>query len=219
MSEGLGALSVAYRDLAQFAAWLDEPASWRPTGCAGWAVRDLVFHLLGDAQRALVAFATPASRPADRDAVTYWIDAPGQADPESRNLRATRTMASAWRLTGLTVAYRETARAVVTMAGRVAPHALIETQGHVLRADDLVTTLAVEAAVHHLDLVVDLDRPGPGPEPLALVRRTLDRLLGHPVPVNWDDETWARAGTGRRRLSPAEQEMQGDDAARFPLRQ
>ncbi|WP_330327939.1 maleylpyruvate isomerase N-terminal domain-containing protein [Streptomyces pseudovenezuelae] len=26
--------------------------SWRPTGCAGWAVRDLVFHCAGDAQRA-----------------------------------------------------------------------------------------------------------------------------------------------------------------------
>ncbi|WP_329273219.1 maleylpyruvate isomerase N-terminal domain-containing protein [Streptomyces pseudovenezuelae] len=46
--------------------------SWRPTGCAGWAVRDLVFHCAGDAQRALAALRTPAAGPPDRGAVTYW---------------------------------------------------------------------------------------------------------------------------------------------------
>ena len=31
--------------------------SWAPTGCTGWAVRDLVHHCWSDAQRALVALA------------------------------------------------------------------------------------------------------------------------------------------------------------------
>jgi Mycothiol maleylpyruvate isomerase N-terminal domain len=61
----LEALRIAYGDLAALAVSLDEAASWRPTACAGWAVRDLVHHLLGDTQRALVALATPASGPAD----------------------------------------------------------------------------------------------------------------------------------------------------------
>ncbi|MEX1654079.1 MULTISPECIES: hypothetical protein [Streptomyces] len=32
----------------------------------GWAVRDLVFHCAGDAQRALAAMRTPAAEPPDR---------------------------------------------------------------------------------------------------------------------------------------------------------
>jgi hypothetical protein len=69
-------------------------------------------------------------------------------------------MASAWRLDLLTGAYVETAQAVLWLAERTPPDALVATQGHVLGAEDLYATLAVEAAVHHLDLVVDLDRPG-----------------------------------------------------------
>jgi hypothetical protein len=87
----------------------------------------------------------------------------------------------------------------------------------VLTARDLVATFAVEAAVHHLDLVGELDRPGPRAEPLALVRQTLDGLLGRPVPVAWDDRTWALAGTGRRPLDAAERQAFAADADRLPL--
>jgi uncharacterized protein (TIGR03083 family) len=211
------ALRRAYGDLAHVADGLDETASWQPTRCAGWAVRDLVFHLLGDAQRALVALASPAAGPANRDAVTYWLDAPGRDDPESRGLRATRTMASAWRLDHLIATYRETTQAVVELGGRVPPGALVATQGHTLRARDLLATLTVEAAIHHLDLVAHLGRPGPAPGPLLLVRRTLDGLLGCPVPFPWDDETWALVGTGRRPLTETERLALGSHADRLPL--
>jgi hypothetical protein len=113
----LEALRIAYGDLAALAVSLDEAASWRPTGCAGWTVRDLVFHLLGDAQRALVALATPAPGPADRNAITYWSQFPGAADAESRGIRASRTMASQWRRDFLTASYAETTAAVLTLAG------------------------------------------------------------------------------------------------------
>jgi len=181
------------------------------------AVRDVVFHLLGDAQRALVSLLTPSDGPADRTAVTYWIDSPGQHDPDSRGLRATRTMASAWSLPYLVETYVRTSTAALALAGRTPPDTLVATQGHVLTARDLVATFAVEAAVHHLDLVVELDRPGPRAEPLALVRQTLDGLLGRPVPVAWDDRTWALAGTGRRPLDAAERHAFGADADRLPL--
>lgn len=217
MTAAARALRVAYGDLAGLAGSLDEDASWQPTACTGWAVRDLVQHLLDDAQRALVALATPADRPADRDAVSYWADWQVRPDPDSRQVRALRTVASAWRLDFLTGTYAETARAVLVLASRTPPDALIATQGHVLRADDLLGTLAVEAAVHHLDLVAHLGAPGPGPEPLAAVRRTLDGLLGRPEPVHWDDVTWALTGTGRRPLTPAERVAFGPDADRLPL--
>src|SRR4051794_13445273 len=64
----------AYGALVDVLQGLDEDGSWRPTGCTGWAVRDLTFHCLADAQRALVALHTPTSAEVDRDAVTYWRD-------------------------------------------------------------------------------------------------------------------------------------------------
>lgn len=213
----LDALRIAYGDLTALATSLDEAASWRPTGCAGWAVRDLVHHLLGDAQRALVALATPAAGPADKDATTYWITAPGAPDADSRGIRASRTMASQWRLDFLTASYAETAAAVLTLAGRAAPEDLIATQGHVLSVADLLATLVVEAAIHHLDLTVDLDRAGPRPEPVAVTRATLDALLGRPTPAEWDDEQWLRAATGRADLTDEQRDYLGPDAERLPL--
>ena len=44
----------------------------RPTGASAWCVQDLLFHQLLDAQRALVAIASPSDAEPDRDAVTYW---------------------------------------------------------------------------------------------------------------------------------------------------
>jgi uncharacterized protein (TIGR03083 family) len=44
----------------------------RPSGCAGWLVRDLVCHLIIDAQDVLITLVTPAETEPTRDAVTYW---------------------------------------------------------------------------------------------------------------------------------------------------
>ena len=94
----------------------------------------------------------------------------------------------------------------------------VGTQGHVLTVGDLMITLAVEATVHHLDLTVALPAaPGSAPAGLAAVRATLDGLLGRPVPIDWGDEHYARAATGRAPLTAAEQHALGADAARFPL--
>jgi hypothetical protein len=75
----------------------------------------------------------------------------------------------------------------------------------------------VEAAVHHLDLVVALDRPLPSAGPLRVVRETLDGLLGEPLPLPWDDVTYARTGTGRAALSESDRRALGPLAERLPL--
>jgi hypothetical protein len=72
-------------------------------------------------------------------------------------------------------------------------------------------------AVHHLDLVVRLDRPGPAAEPLAEVRRVLAGLLGAPLPTSWDDVTAARRSTGREELTAEDRAALGSRAAAFPL--
>ena len=92
------------------------------------------------------------------------------------------------------------------------------TQGHVLTVADFAATLAVEAAVHYLDLTVAL--PGaraPEPASLALVRRVLDGLLGAPLLAAWDDVTAALKGTGREPLTDPDRHSLGPLAARFPL--
>jgi hypothetical protein len=102
-------------------------------------------------------------------------------------------------------------------AGRADPGELVATQGWVVRAGDLASTLAVEATVHHLDLVAHLDRPGPPADGPAEVRRVLEGLLGGPLPAGWDDATAARRGTGRESLTDADRAALGASAGRFPL--
>ena len=211
-------LRSAYGDLSALVSDLRPEEGWQPSGCAGWSVLDLAQHLLDDARRGLVALATPAGGPATTDAVAYWRS--WQPSPEDEDSTAWRTRVRAsvtGGLPGLAPLYAETAGAVCVAAGRVGPGELVATQGWVVRVEDLLSTLAVEAAVHHLDLVAHLDRPGPATAVLAEVRRVLEGLLGGPLPGGWDDATAARRGTGREPLTDADRAALGEVADRFPL--
>ncbi|MGW3208088.1 maleylpyruvate isomerase N-terminal domain-containing protein [Streptomyces sp. NPDC001135] len=214
-----GAVRAAYEAASAVVSGLGDEESWLPTGCTGWAVRDLVFHCLTDAQRALVALHTPVREPVDRDAVTYWRDWRPDTVGAANGRRWVRVNASMFldfrQLQGL---YLETLAAVVQAAETAGPAQRVGTQGHVLTAGDLMTTLAVEATVHHLDLTIRLPHaPGPAPEGLAAVRATLDGLLGRPPLPDWTDEHYARVGTGRAALTEAERAALGAVADRFPL--
>lgn len=44
----------------------------QPSGCPGWLVRELLCHLIIDAQDVLITMVTPAKRAPTRTAVTYW---------------------------------------------------------------------------------------------------------------------------------------------------
>ncbi|WP_234342934.1 maleylpyruvate isomerase N-terminal domain-containing protein [Streptomyces fulvoviolaceus] len=185
----------------------------------GLGVRDLVFHCVGDAQRALVALHTPAPGPPDRDAVSHWRDWEPNPVGAANGRRWIRVSAGMFLDVGqLRELYLETAAATVSAAAATRPADLVATQGHVLTAGDLMLTLAVEASIHHLDPVTELPAaPGPSPTALAPVRVTLDGLLGRPVPLGWSDEYYARATTGRVPFTEAERRAPGADADRFPL--
>lgn len=177
-----------------------------------------MIHLRGDAQRALVAFATPAGTAPDTDAVSYWSHWRPGTEGARTGLRMTRISASVYSgLRPILDGYAETTEAVVYVAAHTDPAMPVRTQGYVLTAGDLVRTLVVEAAIHYLDLVVALDRPLPSAGPLLVVRETLDGLLGRPLPLSWDDVTYARTGTGRAPISAADREALGPLAGRFPL--
>ncbi|MGW6576418.1 maleylpyruvate isomerase N-terminal domain-containing protein [Streptomyces sp. NPDC054945] len=213
------ALHAAYQALAAVVDPLEDEDSWQPTGCTGWAVRDLLFHCLMDCRRGLVALHTPAPGPVDRDAVTYWSDWRPDTEGAANGRRWARVSAGMFlyfdQLRGL---YLETAAATLHAAAATDPALLVSTQGHTLTAGDLMSTLTVEATVHHLDLVAALPYAPEASTPgLACVRTTLDGLLGRPVPLDWSDEHYARAGTGRLPLTDAEARALGPDAASFPL--
>jgi len=92
------------------------------------------------------------------------------------------------------------------------------TQGHTLTTGDFIATLAFEGTVHYLDLTVGLpSAPDPDPASLALVRRTLDGLLGTVLPGDWDDLTYALKGTGRVPVSESDRASIGALADRLPL--
>jgi len=215
--EARDALADAYGRVDEIVGPLAEPELLRSTRCLGWTVADLLFHLLLDAQRALLALATPADAPADTDAVTYWRGyQPG--DGLAHALYVRRSAAAFQSPTTLVRLWSETARAVVRAAAAAPPGGRVATQGKVLAVPDFLATLVVEAAVHHLDLVAHLPgAPDPGAGPLALARRTLDGLLGAPVSADWDDATYALKGTGRLPLSAEERATLGVLTDRFPL--
>ena len=224
----LDALDAVYRNVTAVAGGLGEADLMRPSRCAGWAVADVLYHELLDARRALRTFASPADRPPDCDDVSYWTGyAPGgdasgggtptYAEESAAHARYVRIAAAAYPPGALAWEWSETAAAAVR-AGRACGHQAVTTQGHVLTVADFAATLAVEAAVHYLDLTVALpDAPAPEPASLALVRRVLDGLLGTPVPASWDDVTAALKGTGREALTEADRHALGPSASRFPL--
>jgi Mycothiol maleylpyruvate isomerase N-terminal domain len=221
----LDALDAVYGNMTAAVNGLSEADMMRPSRCADWAVADVLYHQLLDARRALRTFATPADGPADRDDVSYWRDyAPGSGedaanggDGAAAHARYVRIAASAYAPGWLVWEWSETA-AAACRAARACGHEAVATQGHVLSLADFAATLAVEAAVHYLDLTVDLPAaPEPDPASLALVRRVLTGLLGAPLPVSWDDMTAALRGTGRDPLAEQDRQALGPLAARFPL--
>ena len=228
----LDALEAVYRNVTAVVGGLGEADLMRPSRCAGWAVADVLYHELLDARRALRTFASPADRPPDCDDVSYWTDyapagasrdgasnggAPTYAEESAAHARHVRIAAAAYPPGALAWEWSETAPAAVR-AGRACGHKAVTTQGHVLTVADFAATLAVEAAVHYLDLTVALPgAPAPERASLALVRRVLAGLLGAPLPAFWDDVTAALKGTGREPLTEADRQALGASASRFPL--
>lgn len=69
---GVDLFTRSWTALRAAVAEIPDPDFARPSGCAGWLVRDLVCHLVIDAQDVLITLATPAATEPTVDAVTYW---------------------------------------------------------------------------------------------------------------------------------------------------
>lgn len=213
------AFRASYDALVRLVVAVDDEASWRPSGCRGWAVRDVAFHCLSDAQRALVALNSPTALPADRDAVSYWADWAPDERAAAQGRRFVRVAGSMFLdFSVLRDLFVDTLTAVQHAARLVPDPQPLRTQGHVLVCQDLLSTLAVEATLHHIDLLAADDQlPRPSPAGLALARHTVEGLLGQALPASWTDEHCARITTGRTDVDDHERRMLGTAAHRLPL--
>ena len=200
---GLNALASSYAALIDVVAGLGDDIAWTQTGCLGWSVRDLVFHLRADAVRGLVAIHTPADRSADTDAVTYWRAWGSDPTADEQNRRNTRLEAGLFSWSDLRSRYLESARAAARAFADADPSLVVATQGHAITLPDLASTLAVEATLHHLDLVTQLSAEGPSAAGLVEVRRVVEALLGRDL-AGWPDDRAALVCTGRADPTPAE---------------
>jgi hypothetical protein len=213
------AMVASYQAVTDDVSKLEEEQLARPSRCLGWSRGDLLFHMLLDAQRALVTFATPADAEPDVDFASYWVPFQPGADGYLRHARLIRRIASAFQsdlaIVGL---WTETAAAAARAATLLPAEVKVATQGHVLTAADFLATLAVEATIHHLDLTAgETSLAGPSGPGLAVTRETLDGVLGQPVPAGWDDVTYALKATGRTELTDDDRASLGELAPRLPL--
>jgi uncharacterized protein (TIGR03083 family) len=215
------AFLAEYGLLDELAASLGDEQLLLASRCRGWTVGDVLCHLHIGMEEILVGYASPTDRPADTDFASYWRDCCGDdgGELDLGHARFVRLVASAYVRPGALVGrLRRAMGAVRRLTGAADGAVLLDFQEHVLPVGDFLATWVVEAAVHHLDLTVELPQaPPPAPESLAVTRDTLDALLGHQAPAGWDDTAYALKGTGRLPLTPAERQELGPLADRFPL--
>ncbi|MFE9059107.1 maleylpyruvate isomerase N-terminal domain-containing protein [Streptomyces mutabilis] len=210
--------SSSWSALLDAVAGLRDEDFARPSGCAGWLVRDLVCHLVIDAQDVLITLATPATGEPTRDEVTYWnvVDAPTGDDPlDALIVRLAAAYREPWLLK---FHLDDVGSAAGRAAGLADPEARVSTRDEVLTVGDYLRAYVLEWTLHHLDLVAHLpDVPGPSAEGLARSRRTLERIAGTAFPPSFTDRDALLVGTGRRAPTEAERAALGEKAARLPF--
>ena len=216
---GVDHFSRSWAALRAAVAELADADFERPSGCAGWRVRDLVCHLVIDAQDVLITLVTPADTEVTADAAGYWelLDEPPTGEDPLDAL-----------IPRLATAYGEPRWLafhlddVGSAAGRAAeladPALRVSTQDKVLTAGDYLSAYVLEWTLHHLDLIAYLPSAArPPAETLAAARTLLERIAGTPFPASFSDADALLVGTGRRAPTGAETAALGGLAAKLPL--
>jgi hypothetical protein len=200
-------------------AYLPDEHFARPSGCTGWLVRDLVCHLIIDAQDVLITLVTPAEAEPTRDSVTYWdvADTPptGEDLLDALTVRLADAYEDPWLL-------RFHLDDVGSAAGRAAeladPGLRVGTRDEVLTVRDYLSAYVLEWTLHHLDLIAHLpDVAAPPAESLARSRAMLETIAGDVFPGSFSDTDALRVGTGRRAPTASEHAELGELASRIPL--
>lgn len=191
----------------------------QPSGCTGWLVRDLVCHLIIDAQDVLITLVTPAETEPTRDAVTYWdvAETPPTGDDPLDAL--TVRLAAAYEEPRLLKFHLDDVGSAAARAAELAdPSLRVSTRDEVLTAGDYLSAYVLEWTLHHLDLVAHLpDMAGPPAQGLARSREMLEKIARAAFPASLSDKDALLVGTGRRAPTDAERAELGELAAKLPL--
>jgi uncharacterized protein (TIGR03083 family) len=186
----------------------------RPSGCAGWLVRDLVCHLVIGAQDVLITLVTPADVEPTVDAVTYWhlVEPPTGEDPLDALIP--RLAAAYGEPRWLKFHLDDVGSAAGRAAGLADPAARVSTRDEVLTVGDYLAAYVLEWTLHHLDLRSAAEPPA---ETLGAARELLEKIAGTPFPASFSDKDALLIATGRRPPADAEKAALGDLAAKLPL--
>ncbi|MEU6508334.1 maleylpyruvate isomerase N-terminal domain-containing protein [Streptomyces sp. NPDC046942] len=210
--------SRSWTALREAVAALADEDFERPSGCAGWLVRDLVCHLVIDAQDVLITLVTPATGAPTVDAVTYWklVEPPTGEDPLDALIPR---LAAAYGEPGLLRFHLDDVGSAAGRAAELAdPAARVGTRDEVLTVGDYLSAYVVEWTLHHLDLIARLpSAPEPPAETLAAARASLEKIAGSGFPASLSDKEALLIGTGRRTPTDAERETLGDFAEQLPF--
>lgn len=190
----------------------------RPSGCAGWLVRDLVCHLVIDAQDVLITLVTPATGEPTVDAAGYWkpVEPPTGEDPLDALIPR---LAAAYGEPRLLTSHLDDVGSAAGRAAELAdPAARVSTRGEVLTVGDYLSAYVVEWTLHHLDLIAHLpSAPRPPAETLAAARTALEKTVGTVFPASLSDADALLIGTGRREPTDAERDELGELAGNLPF--
>jgi hypothetical protein len=190
----------------------------RPSGCAGWLVRDLVCHLVIGAQDVLITLVTPADTAPTVDAVTYWqlVEPPTGEDPLDALIPRLAAAYGEPRL--LTFHLDDVGSAAGRAAELADPSLRVSTRDEVLTVGDYLSAYVLEWTLHHLDLIAHLRSAAEPPaETLQAARALLEKVAGTPFPASFSDKDALLTGTGRRTPTDAEKAALGDFAAELPF--
>jgi uncharacterized protein (TIGR03083 family) len=211
--------SLSWTALRAAVAELGDEDFTEPSGCTGWLVRDLVCHLIIDAQDVLITLVTPSDGEPTRNDVTYWdiAETPPSGDDPLDAL--TVRLAAAYRDPALLKFHLDD---VGSAAGRAAelvdPNLRVGTRGQVLTASDYLSAYVLEWTLHHLDLIAHLPAAASPPAVgLARSRAMLEQIAAAAFPKSFSDKDALLVGTGRRVPTDAQKTELGELAATLPL--
>jgi len=210
--------SQCWTALRTAVAELPDASFGQPSGCTGWLVRELVCHLVIDAQDVLITLVTPADTEPTRNAVTYWnvAETPAIDDPLAKLIvRLANAYEEPWLL-------KFHLDDLGSAAGRAAemcdPALAVRTRDEVLTAGDYLSAYVLEWTLHHLDLIAYLpDVADPPAQGLVASRRMLEIIAGSAIPESFSDKDALLIGTGRRRPTEQESAHLGSLAAKLPV--
>ncbi|CAM4475636.1 maleylpyruvate isomerase N-terminal domain-containing protein [Nocardia ninae] len=210
--------ALSWAALRKTVAELSDQDFERPSGCTGWLVRDLVCHLIIDAQDVLITLVTPTTAEPTRDAVTYWqvVEPPTGDDPLDALIVR---LAAAYEDPNLLKFHLDDVGAAAGRAAELADRTVrVSTQDQVITVGDYLGAYVMEWTLHHLDLIAHLpDAAEPPTESLARAREMLEKIAGTPFPASLSDKDALLIGTGRRTPTDAERADLGALAAKLPL--